>query len=165
MDGYKKIYTIFFIILIFSFHCVQDWTENDNNMFSSDSDHGTAVAAVVAASTNNRRGIAAVCWDCKIMCLRFIKEERGIISHEVAALDYAVTMGAKISINSYGGYGLSYRFSCLVNKLLLKKKIVVIVNTFRWSALEHEIIRRLDKLGHLMICSAGNDNLKIDLLV
>ncbi|XP_053991404.1 uncharacterized protein LOC128883254 [Hylaeus volcanicus] len=116
-----------------------DWTENDNDMFSSDSNHGTAVAGVVAASTNNRKGIAAVCWECKIMCLRFIKEEKGIISHEVAALDYAVTMGAKISINSYGGYG--------------------------WSALEHEIIRRLDNLGHLMICSAGNDNLKINMLV
>lgn len=39
------------------------------------------------------------------MCLRFIQGVEGRVSNQVAAIDYAAKMGAKISNNSYGGYG------------------------------------------------------------
>lgn len=79
--------------------------DNDGSPLPSRSGHGTAAAGIIAAATNNKVGIAGICWDCQIMCLRFIDGAEGRVSNQIAAIDYAAKMGAKISNNSYGGYG------------------------------------------------------------
>lgn len=83
----------------------QDFAENDRTPIPSGSGHGTAAAGIIAARSNNTLGVAGLCWECKIMCLRFIKGNKGKVTDQIAALDYAITKKVKISNNSYGGYG------------------------------------------------------------
>jgi serine protease len=69
--------------------------------------HGTHVAGTICAEGNNGIGIVGVVQQCKIMALRFLGPRGGSTSGGIAALDYAVQMGAKISNNSWGGGGFS----------------------------------------------------------
>ncbi|KAF8819994.1 subtilisin SUB7 [Cardiosporidium cionae] len=82
-----------------------DFVNDDNVVEPSSSGHGTASASIIAAASNNVIGISGICWGCVIMCLKFIGEGHGTVSDQVQAIDYAVRMGARISNNSYGGYG------------------------------------------------------------
>ena len=73
-----------------------------------DNGHGTHCAGIIAASANNRKGIASVAGiskgKVKIMALRALSfYGAGSLSEFLAALNYAIKHGAKISSNSYGG--------------------------------------------------------------
>ena len=77
-----------------------DFVNNDNDPFYSTSPHGTEMAGVAAAITNNNLGVAGVCWRCKIMNLHMSPITT---SRVVNALTYAMDNGAKITSNSWGG--------------------------------------------------------------
>ena len=75
--------------------------------------HGTAVAALAAAMTDNLavelpsdydyEGMAGVCWNCQIMPIRMINAEGGGFgSDAAAAINYATDMGADILNLSWG---------------------------------------------------------------
>ena len=73
--------------------------------------HGTAVAALAAAMTDNPsgevpgeyEGMAGVCWNCKIMPVRMINAEGGGFgSDAAAAIHYATDMGADVLNLSWG---------------------------------------------------------------
>lgn len=115
-----------------------DWVDKDNDPSPAlGSGHGTAAAGIIGAESGNSIGIAGLCESCRIMCLRFINASEGKVSDQVSAIDYAARMGARISNNSYGGYG--------------------------FSNLEYEVIRRARTYGHLFISSAGNNGHNTDL--
>lgn len=61
------------------------------------SQHGTAVAGIAAAATNNSEGVAGVCPGCKIMALR-THDSSGIsgVENVANAVRYAVKNGAQI---------------------------------------------------------------------
>ncbi|MBI2050287.1 MAG: S8 family serine peptidase [Parcubacteria group bacterium] len=66
--------------------------------------HGTTVAGVAAAATNNGIGLAGVCWTCKIMALRALDSNgEGDTAHIAKAIDYAVANGADIINMSFVG--------------------------------------------------------------
>jgi subtilisin family serine protease len=66
--------------------------------------HGTHVAGIAAAEGNNRRGIAGVCWDCRLMTLRVLDSSgNGTYSDVAEAVVYAVNNGARIINLSLGG--------------------------------------------------------------
>lgn len=66
--------------------------------------HGTLVAGLIAAETNNNTGFAGVTWAGKIMPLRIL-DEAGAGSEQDAAeaIDYAVANGAQIINMSFAG--------------------------------------------------------------
>ena len=72
--------------------------------------HGTFVAAIIAAMTNNINpetgdfeGMAGACWNCRIMPVRMINAEgNGYGSDAAAAIYYAVDMGANVINLSWG---------------------------------------------------------------
>lgn len=71
-----------------------------------DNGHGTHVSGTIAGVGDNGIGVAGVNWRGKLMALKFLDSTgSGYVSDAVAALDYAVRMGAKISNNSWGGGG------------------------------------------------------------
>ncbi|MEM6802214.1 MAG: S8 family serine peptidase [Bacteroidota bacterium] len=82
-----------------------DFVNGDNNpMDDHESGHGTHVAGLIAAKGNNGIGISGVAWNAQIMGLKILSETgAGYSSDAIAALDYAVMMGAKLSNNSWGG--------------------------------------------------------------
>lgn len=66
--------------------------------------HGTAVAGIAAAASNNAEGIAGVCWQCQIMALRALDSTgQGDPKIIAKAIDYAIGNGADIINMSFVG--------------------------------------------------------------
>lgn len=80
-----------------------DFSSNDNNPMD-DNRHGTHVAGIIAAKGNNGTGVSGVNWSARIMPLKFLSfDGGGSTAGAIRALEYAVSMGAKVSNNSWGG--------------------------------------------------------------
>lgn len=112
-----------------------DFYAGDNDPDDEDG-HGTHVAGTIAARSNNGVGVAGIAWSCKIMPLRFIGPDGGAISDAIAAIDFAVTHGAKVSNNSWGGTN--------------------------YSAALYDAIRSARDAGHIFVAAAGNDAVNTD---
>ena len=74
--------------------------------------HGTHVAGIAGAVTDNGVGIAGLCWDVRLMALKIIADDFAIdpgvfASDAVEAINYAVNNGAKIINASWGGSNFS----------------------------------------------------------
>ena len=84
-----------------------DFAYNDNNPIDGHS-HGTHCAGTIAAVGNNSIGISGVCWQAKIMPVKFLSDSgSGYTSDAIEAIQYATNNGAKILSNSWGGGGYS----------------------------------------------------------
>ncbi|MBC7251111.1 MAG: S8 family serine peptidase [Anaerolineae bacterium] len=76
---------------------------NDDDEPQDDHGHGTRVAGVAAATSNNSIGITGVSWGAKIMPLKALNEDNwGFYSHIAQAITYAADHGAKIINLSLG---------------------------------------------------------------
>jgi subtilisin family serine protease len=79
--------------------------------------HGTFVAGIIGAMTNNSAGMAGGIWNVSIMPLRFLDSTAwGTTGDEIAAIYYALYNGAKYINASFGAsgaanYSLSERFA------------------------------------------------------
>lgn len=71
---------------------------NENNKdLSDDIGHGTEVAGIIAANTNNSQGIAGISWNTKILSVRITDENgQARVSQVVQGLDEAYSKGVKI---------------------------------------------------------------------
>lgn len=96
-----------------------DFANNDNAPYD-DNGHGSHVAGIVAAQGNNGvslpdfpsagidMGVCGVLWRGKLMALKILDDDgNGLISDAIAALQYAVSKGVRVSNNSWGYYGNS----------------------------------------------------------
>lgn len=78
---------------------------DNNNNITDNNGHGTSIAGIIGANTNNNLGIAAINWKAKIMVLKALNELGGGEYRDVArAIRYAVDNGAKIINMSFGTY-------------------------------------------------------------
>ena len=77
-----------------------------------DEGHGTAVAGIVAARTNNYEGIAGVCGSCLIMPVKVL-DDKGVGDDSViaAGIVWAVDHGARAINLSLGGPGTTPRWT------------------------------------------------------
>jgi thermitase len=76
-----------------------DWVPDD------DYGHGTHVAGIAAAQTNNSTGVAGVSWGARLMALKALNESGdGTYANVANAITYAADHGAKIINLSLGGY-------------------------------------------------------------
>ena len=76
-----------------------------NGSIADSTGHGTQVAGVVAAASNNGKGVAGVCWNCKLMIVKVMGATGTANYSDIATgINYAVMMGAKVINLSLGGY-------------------------------------------------------------
>ena len=81
-----------------------DFCNNDGDP-NDDCWHGTHCAGTIGAIGNNGTGVAGVCWNVKIMALKFMDSYGYGWSYDaIACIDYAVQMGAKVLSNSWRYY-------------------------------------------------------------
>jgi len=80
---------------------------NDDSDATDDNAHGTHVAGIAAAETDNGEGIAGVAWNCKILPVKVL-DENGTSEDYVPiiqGIDWAVDNGAHVINLSLGGFG------------------------------------------------------------
>ena len=81
----------------------RDFVDGDRTP-SDEHGHGTAVAGVLAARTNNHAGIAGVCWNCRVLPVRVLHRDGSGNSATLAdGIIWAVDRGADIINLSLGG--------------------------------------------------------------
>jgi subtilisin family serine protease len=77
---------------------------DDNSNPQDHNGHGTHVAGITAAATNNSFvGISGVCWECKIMPLKALGTNSGNTDDVAEAIRYAADHGAHVINLSLGG--------------------------------------------------------------
>lgn len=113
-----------------------DWVGKDNDPTPSDS-HGTRVAGIIGAVGNNSAGISGVVWKCKLVPLRFLGPNGGLESDAIAAIQYCVNKGIKVSNNSWSAGG-------------------------NYSQSVFNAINAAKAAGHLFVCAAANLGKDID---
>jgi serine protease len=112
--------------------------EHDNNPMEDGAYHGTHVAGIASAVSDNGTGVASIGFNCKIMPVKAaqdnLKNSSGqpYISHGNVAIIYAVDNGARIINCSYGGSG--------------------------YSLLDQETVNYAVANNVLIVAAAGNDN-------
>lgn len=110
-----------------------DFVHNDGLPFD-DQGHGTHTAGTVGAVGGNGKGVSGVAQRVSIMGLKFLSAEgSGTSSDAIRAIDFAITNGARVLSNSWGGTGDDN------NKAL------------------YEAIERAKAKNVLFIAAAGND--------
>ena len=108
-----------------------DFINGDANA-ADDEGHGTHTAGIIAAIGNNGRGVAGMCWQCKVLAVKALNEQGGGSAVTVASgIRYAADRGARIINLSLGGEND--------------------------SRLLHEAIRYATGRGVLVVVAAGNE--------
>lgn len=66
--------------------------------------HGTACAGLVAAATDNEKGVSGACPNCRIHCIRMlpVPSRAQPIAKDVAAFQFVISSGAAVASNSWG---------------------------------------------------------------
>ena len=66
--------------------------------------HGTHVAGVIGAAGNNGIGMTGINWRCRMVAIKFMNSTGyGSESAAIAALQYALAVGVRLTNNSWGG--------------------------------------------------------------
>ena len=86
---------------------VPGWNMYDNNLNTADVyGHGTQVAGVIAARSNNSIGVTSIAWDAKIMPVRISGTDGwASLSTIASGLNWAANNGAKVANISYAVSG------------------------------------------------------------
>jgi subtilisin family serine protease len=76
---------------------------NDDSIAADDEGHGTRVAGVANAVGMNRRGVAGMCWGCRILPVKVADRKGDVLwSNAAAGLIWATDHGARVVNMSFG---------------------------------------------------------------
>ncbi|GAA1522457.1 S8 family serine peptidase [Kribbella lupini] len=93
---------------------------------NDDKGHGTMVAGIIAANTNNARGIAGVAWNAKILPVKVLDSTgTGSDSSVLAGINWAASHGARVINMSLGGPSYNAVVHDAVKKAVAKGIVVV----------------------------------------
>ena len=137
---------------LYGYDCVNDDNDPDPN---KDENHGTMIAGLIAAETNNGVGIAGVSGNAKIMSLRqfdYNNELNGSMDAEMKAFEYiykAQKLGANVK-----AVNCSFGYEPMIEPDSEMKEII---------KLENAAIKRVGKMGAVTVFAAGNNSEDVDI--
>lgn len=99
---------------------------NDTDQPDDDNGHGTGVAGIIGAATNNGRGIAGITWQNPVMPVKVL-DRNGSGNYSVIAkgIVYAADQGARVLNLSLGGTNASSTLKRAVDHAYRKNAVVV----------------------------------------
>ncbi len=99
---------------------------SNNSDISDNHGHGTGIASIIAAQTNNNKGMAGINWRASLMVLKALNSAGGGDFSTVArAIRYAADNGAKVINMSFGAVENFPELSSAVSYALNKQIIIV----------------------------------------
>lgn len=102
-----------------------DFINNDTDP-TDDKGHGTATAGIIAADSNNAKGIAGMCWSCTIMPVKVLDSSgSGSYSGLASGVTWAADHGARVINMSLGGTSNSSTLQSAVQYALNHGIVVV----------------------------------------
>lgn len=103
-----------------------DYVNNDDNAID-DNGHGTHVAGIIAAETNNGVGIAGVMWQAKLLPLKVCDKQGSCnVDHVAQAVRDAANKGARVINLGLGGFTCSNALTDAINYAHFDKGAVVV---------------------------------------
>ena len=104
-----------------------DMADHDNDPTADTNGHGTLVAGVVAATPDNRVGIAGLGFHSSYMPIKIFRSESGAFALGYEAIAYAADRGCKVINLSWGGANAYSRFGEeIINYAVLEKDAVIV---------------------------------------
>lgn len=122
-----------------------DVSGHNNNAIAA---HGTCVAGVAAAVTDNGKGVAGICPECLIMPIKFFNYDELYIevSRTLDAFKWMTDHGASVINNSWGEVDVDNAGNC----------IDVALDNYRSDAINYAAQNGRNGLGTVVIWAAGN---------
>ena len=102
-----------------------DGNSPDNNPMEDVPTHGTHVAGIASAVTNNGIGIASIGFKCKLLPVKTSAGGSTSILYGYEGIVYAVDKGAKVINCSWGGYGYSIFGQVIIDYAISKGALIV----------------------------------------
>jgi len=99
---------------------------NNDNTIEDLHGHGTAVAGVIAAKTNNANTVAGIAYTCPIMPVKISNTDSGSIANMLAGCVLAAELGAKVINMSWYGSGISVEFQMALATIQANEQLVVV---------------------------------------
>jgi len=117
--------------------------------------HGTCVAGVAAAVTDNETGVAGICPNCLIMPIKFFNYDEQYIevSRTLDAFKWMTDHGASVINNSWGEIDVDEAENC----------IDVVLDNYRADAVNYAAQNGRNGLGTVIVWAAGNSKCDTDL--
>ncbi len=103
-----------------------DVANNDNNVNFDLRGHGTNVAGLASAATDNRSGISGVGFNSRILTVKIDNKNTAQLTHAYEGIVYAADHGAFIINNSWGSYQYSSFAQDIVNYAAVNKGCLLI---------------------------------------
>jgi hypothetical protein len=104
-----------------------DLYHNDNDPIPPNNEHGTLVAGIAGATTDNGIGIAGTGFNCSILPIKAASDAGGAIYPGYDAIVYAADHGAKVINLSWGGPNQFSAFEQnIINYAVINKDVVVV---------------------------------------
>jgi subtilisin family serine protease len=121
-----------------------------------DNGHGTEMAGIIGATTDNRLGISGICWNCKILPVKVLGANgKGTYSAIALGIRYAVDHGAKIINLSLGGEPPSFILEDAV-KYAFNKGVAVFAATGNEN--KNTVLYPAAYTSYVMAVAASNYN-------
>lgn len=104
-----------------------DFADNDNLPEADADEHGTVVAGVAAAATNNAIGIAGVGYNTKFMPIKIFTSNQNVSKNSYEAIIYAADQGCDVINLSWGNTSGYFQYAQdVINYAVLEKNAVVV---------------------------------------
>jgi predicted outer membrane repeat protein len=136
-----------------------DFYNDDNDPFD-DNGHGTHVAGIIGAATNNETGVAGLAWQTRILPIKFSGSDgTGSSSAALSAIEYAVDMGAMVLNLSWGGTAYSEALFQTISGA--EKTGVLFVTSAGNSATDNDLVPHYPssyELPNIISVAASNEN-------
>jgi thermitase len=102
-----------------------DFANNDQDPMD-DNGHGTHVSGIAAAVANNKKGVAGVCWNCRILAIKSVDANGSGANTWIAnGISYAADHGARVVNLSLGGSSESFTMKLAIDDAYRRNVVIV----------------------------------------